>query len=303
MAVYLLLLKARPATTFGVITTFAGVGLMVAFWLNMRTSQAPMSLAMFTAFGAAWRRPHGLDDQTVGPRKMALALAVFALTVVTAHLALVRAVDQPGAAGVSHHLIAHPLVLALADPASPLSQREGIQWDDASGLKLARRLEPGVEYLSAEYDRTLGRYYFKLWKTHTSEMLGIYVAKIRQAGSGVLEQAAIALEHRWVPAGVSAWLGRRTLSGVTLIVLAAATWGGGWWLFRRTSSLVAFGWVLLSISALSTLLESAMIVSRFYIFYHGILLLYVLTLPLALAQLALDGFRSRGIADAPLIHG
>jgi len=291
IAVYVIVLNAGARRTVMVVSAiFAGLGLLTAFCINMRTSHTPIYLALFAIFAIAWRRPVRQDSPAVPARLQLIALSTFAVVLVGGHLALMYAVDQPGAEGAPQHGIAHPLVLSLAltDPPSDLSRREGLQWDDLTGVEVAHRVDPSARYLSPAYERALGRYYAGLWLAHPAEMLGIYGTKLQAAGDGVLLEAALALEHQWMPARMTAWLGRRYVSGLALVALALGTAVAGWTSYRRTGSLVAFAWTLLSVSAVGTLLEAAIIVPQFFVFYHGVLLLYVLVTPAAAFQFAID---------------
>jgi hypothetical protein len=198
------------------------------------------------------------------------------------------AVSDPAATGRSHHAVAHAVVLALAAPENPLSEQEGLKWNDETGLKLAQRLQPGVVYLSADYERTLWRYYRRLWVEHPLEMFAIYRAKFAVAGRGLPAQMSQTLARPWVPQRAIAWIARQTLSGVPLILLTLMSVVIGLVVYRISGSIVAFAWALLGIAALGTLFESGLILPDFYVFYHGILLLFVLLLPVAAAQILVD---------------
>ncbi len=280
IATCVLIRQVQPSTSAGAAAAFVGFALIAVFCVNMRTSQVPGVLALASAVFVTSRR------------RTLMTLAVFVVAAGIAEITLVHLQDDPGASGLSYHSIAHAVVLALAVPPSALSAREGIEWDDASGLKIAERLEPGVRYLSGDYERTLWRYYESLWRSHPFEMLGIYEAKLSLAGAGVLAQAAETLNHRWMPRTLTAWLGRRSIAGMPLLAAALATIAGGWALYRRTGSPAAFALLLLALFALTTIAECALVLPQFYVFYHGMLLFYVLMVPVALLQVSLDAARS-----------
>src|SRR6185312_11107734 len=101
---------------------------------------------------AVWR----MLDATRRLRTIVVALLLFAAGYgAFQEFFIVR--GRPAVNTVSYHVIAHQMVLALSNPANPLAAREGIIWSDMQGLKIAQRLNPGVVYLSADYDRTLFR--------------------------------------------------------------------------------------------------------------------------------------------------
>lgn len=80
------------------------------------------------------------------------------------------------------HPFFHPLVLGLGAPENALSKREGIAWDDARGLELARRINSECQYLSPQYEKALSDYYFGLWKRFPAEMINIYFTKLSISG-------------------------------------------------------------------------------------------------------------------------
>jgi hypothetical protein len=91
----------------------------------------------------------------------------------------------PTTSNRSYHVVAHPLVLALAVPPNPLAEREGIQWSDLVGIDLARRVDPSATYLGPTYERALFTYYGSLWNRFPLEMLGVYAKKWALAGTNV----------------------------------------------------------------------------------------------------------------------
>lgn len=292
IAVYVLFLEAgyrRPAIVGAM---FASIGLLTAFASNMRTSQTPIYVAMFALFLVAWRAPLRSKGPSIRPRVEVAAVLIVALAYAAGLFALVAPMKTPGAEGSARHLIAHPLVLALAYPESDFSRREGLKWNDMTGLEIARRVDPQAAYLSAAYESALARYYLHLWRTHPGDMLRVYALKFRVAGSGVVAHAADSLAQLGLPLRVSGWLARRELSGGVWLVLTLGTAVVGWVIHRRTGSVVAFAWALISVAAAGTLLESALVMPQFYVFYHGVLLLYVLLFPVMIGQLLADWWRA-----------
>ena len=55
---------------------------------------------------------------------------------------------------------------------------------------------------------------------------------------------------------------------------------------------MALALLLLALFALATLFECALVLPTFYVFYHGMLLFYVLMIPVALIQIAADTSRA-----------
>jgi hypothetical protein len=101
-----------------------------------------------------------------------------------------------GGLSYSYHVIAHPLVLFLAVPPNELASREGIAYDDAYGLKLARRIDPKVRFLGPNYDKALFVYYFKLWLYYPLEMIHLYQAKFQLAAFSA-SQARPVSDTKW----------------------------------------------------------------------------------------------------------
>jgi len=292
IAAYLLLLQWNPRGRAGTAAAFTGMGLLTAFGVNLRTSHTPIYLGMFILFFLAWRLVPGPAPRP-SPALQGMALVLFAAGLVCSHLLLVTPVEDVAAEGVSRHLIMHPVVLALAEPPNDLSRREGLAWDDAVGDAVARRIDPAARYLTPGYGPALLQYYTGLWKRYPREMAGVYAAKFQAAGSGVFDEVADLLEHRGLPRRAGAWLASRRVPGTVMLLVAAALGCAGWLLYRRTGTLLGVALALWSVAAVGTLLESALILSRFFMPYHSVLLLYVLLTPLTLAQLAADWTRWR----------
>jgi len=209
----------------------------------------------------------------------------------------VRPMERLGGEGIVHHPIAHPLVLALAVPDNDLARREGLRWDDLTGLAVARRVDPSVVYLSPGYEHALSEYYLNLWRTEPLAMLGIYRLKFSSAGTGVTKEAIRLLQHGGLPERVARRLSAIDVSGFALLALTVATAALGWFLYSRERNALGFTWTVISVAALGTLLESALIMPEFYVFYHSVLLLYVLLTPAISVQVLADCTRSyrRGV--------
>src|SRR5262249_7398834 len=129
------------------------------------------------------------------------------------YVAIAQRLPAASKANYSYHAIAHPLVLSLALPPSPLSRSEGIAWNDEVALGLARREDPAATYLGPTYERALLRYYTGLWRREPRAMAGVYLGKFETAGKDMFDRMstgefrvptliAIALRPlAWVPNG------------------------------------------------------------------------------------------------------
>ena len=162
--------RAMPAIVVG----FLAVGVWAGFLGNLRTSHYPMALAIVAAALFLARLP--LRHTMIG----LVAAVVGVLGFDRAFVAPLRAqgVDPS-------HTIAHSLVIGISNPPSDLARREGIQWDDAVGIAIARRLDPNVSLFTPEYEHVLFRYWMDLWRRHPSEMLSIYWSKIWSTGQSM----------------------------------------------------------------------------------------------------------------------
>jgi hypothetical protein len=129
-------------------------------------------------------------------------------------------------------------------------------------------------------------------------MLDVYRLKFAAAGGGVVAEAVHLLEHGGLPTRVGRRLAAIDVPGFLFVGVTLATAVLGWILYRRHESVLSFAWTLLSIGAIGTILESGLIMPRFYVFYHSVLLLYVLVTPAIAVQLAADWFHSRARAAA-----
>ena len=182
------------------LASMLAAGAVVGFVAVLRTNYGLVCLLLSVAFVIyVFRDLHPRRTAAAG---MA-ALALFVL--VGARRAAIQLVNGPILAlGLDynrvHHPIAHPLVLALGQPDSPLATREGIRWDDSVGLPLAQKIEPSATYLGPAYEKALLSYYAKLWIFHPGEMIGIYLAKWHESVRGAFGDAELPSAHsrvRW----------------------------------------------------------------------------------------------------------
>lgn len=89
------------------------------------------------------------------------------------------------AAFMTTHVIAHPLVLSLAIPENNFAKKQGIEWLDAIGPKIALTVDPTIDPTVAftpQYERALVTYYKSLWRQFPTDMLKLYYVKFKSSG-------------------------------------------------------------------------------------------------------------------------
>jgi hypothetical protein len=183
-----------------------------------------------------------------------------------------------------YHLVWHPIVLSLALPPSPLSKREGILWRDATGLELARRVDPSAEYLGPGYEPALSTYYFGLWRQYPAEMRQIYLEKFKLAGRSMIDTARY--PSRWIAAAMAtlAYLP----NGFWLLAGLVATSGASfWWHVRSGDSAILAVAQLTCVGAL-LVVESAIIIPAFQLSHHSTLLFACSVTTLFLGQFVVN---------------
>lgn len=265
-----------------------GAGFLTAFCVNMRSSHLPVYAALFAAFIAAVSRYVG-----AGARARRLLLTMAAAAFVIGYIAFGRAFIRPlvpthdtAYHNYSHHVIAHPLVLALGVPESEFSHRHGISWNDAVGPSLARSMVPDAVYLGPGYEEGLFLYYARLWLTEPAAMRQVYLAKFRTAGTGMFAPDG---ELRNEPIAKVLRLGRSVAgSGLTLGALYLLAMLAAAWVFHRRRAAFPLLVLLLSLVGMLLFLESAVIMSIFTVQYDAYLLFWTALLALLVVQLALD---------------
>lgn len=275
---------------------FGGIGLFGGMLFNVRTSYGPLILALgallLTRVAAflppAPDRPRARKLLVLSSLAGAFLAGLVAFDLVAIRpLRRLSPVDMP-----SHHVLWHPVVLAIALPPNDLARREGIEWLDAKGLELARRVDPGAE-LGPRYEPALRGYYFGLWKRHPGEMLGVYWKKAGVAGASACAFA----ESRLLPSKEAArrWLGALAIplgllpSGLWLFALSALLLAGAVALLKlRPPWIAPFPLAALASIAVLLYLESALIFPDFNVTYHAPWLLWVVLVPLILGQGLID---------------
>lgn len=269
----------------GALVTVAVAGFLTGFAANLRTSHLPVYLAMFLLYAVlAVRRMHASRSRwgfVIGAAVLfAGAYALFGRTFIA------RITPPVGTANnYTHHPIMHPIVLALGVPRHRLAVREGIEWDDMVGPTLAHRMIPDAEYLGRDYEHALLLYYVKLWMLYPSEMRNLYRHKFQLAGTGMFEPLTKA-EHQ----GISWALPRlvRITDGRTLLEIYAIVFVASILRYYYTRRPLAAAVSFLALAGILLFLESAIIMSRFFLTYHAYLLFFTAFTTLLIIQMAVE---------------
>jgi hypothetical protein len=272
--------RSAPRIAIGV-----AAGLVSAFAVNMRTSYLPVFAMLFVIY--VWASDRRALPERPGRRVSTAALMciAFALAYAGFQYAFITRSRPPESRGPSYHVIAHPLVLSLAVPASPLSNREGIVWNDGVGVELAHRIDPSVVYLTPEYEAALRKYYFGLWSRYPAEMRQIYIDKLTLAGRHMIETAefnrptmtTILFVLHAVPDGI--WL-------LTLLLAAAAA-AAAVVVRRRSGSALAI--CMVAASGVFLMIECAVIMPYYYLSYGNSLVFMCAALVAWGAQIVVAG--------------
>jgi hypothetical protein len=264
---------------------FLSLGFWAGFLGNLRTSHYLMALAIIGLASAwnyiSWKRT------AIALLAAVIGLAFFDRTFVAPLRA--RGIDV-------NHTIAHSLVLGLSNPPNALSTREGIEWNDAIGVELARRVDPNAVFLGPTYESALFTYYARLWDGHPGEMRQIYFRKLWSTTDSIVD-----------------WLGRTgrdvywdekdgrflALCAVLIRPLAAVLTLGGvfglllmlaFWLRSRWPSNAS--WLGMALGACGTLgfLEAAIILGSVNLWYNGVVIFVTLFAGLLPIELGLARF-------------
>jgi len=280
---FLLLVCAVYGTTWSllrsgrwglIIAVAVTTGALTGFGANLRTSYLPLYLSLFAIALVFAIREWPLDWRAKSSRVTAMAI-VFGISFGGFQYWFIdRYLPRSVQDNASYHTVAHPLVLSLALPPSELSKREGIEWSDAAGLRIAQRIDPQATYLGKTYDSALFRYYRGLWAAAPAEMLGLYVAKFKMTGVPIIE----ALRHGpglrgraldWLMWPLSLVQNGFLLIGLSLGIAAAAFFAS-----RPASGSFAVMLAMLTTTGALLLIESAIIMPLYSAQYHGYLFMY-----------------------------
>ncbi len=267
------------------------MGALAAFGGGLRTILLPTLAAMFAVFlvgalqGRVGRR---LTRRSAGI--VAVPVAAFGI----GYVAYVQLFVEPlhvradlALADYTYHTFAHPLVLGLAVPESPFTERQHIRWDDMTGVALARQIRPDVDLLGPHYDEALLTFYARLWKRHPQEMAMVYLHKLRWTGSGVFHRVATIGAQFGVPRGPAEWLNRVT-SGIALVGFALLTFGVAAQRYVRQQRRDALMVALVSTAGLVALGEAFLTHSLYLGAYYNDLLYFLFVAFFFWAQAGID---------------
>ena len=272
------------------VTASALAGFPAAVAANFRSSYLPILIACFAVWiliGASERRARSATSLAQLLAGAALQFGAFSLAFVIFHVVFIRPIDRlPATQNLSYHVIAHPIVLGLAIPPNPLARREGIEWNDRVGLDLARRIDPGVTEMNQQYENALFAYYWGLWRQHPDKMASLYWKKLRLAGADMPKYQGPPVSDRFFK--VTLWpvslIPHGALRAGILCILTVAPL-----LFVRRWGAAPCG--LISMTCLTALLltiETALILTLFYISHEASALLFAVACGLMFYQAAID---------------
>jgi hypothetical protein len=220
-----------------------------------------------------------------------VALAGFAVGVAILHVICTRPITRLGIAhNRVYHVIGHPLVLGLAIPENELSKREGIEWNDAIGGNLARRVDPNATYLGPTYEQAMLTYYWGLWKRYPREMVSTYLTKWRVSSTGSLgfvysnmtrPSKLLFLPEVLLSSGID-------FTGVAVALILAAVY-----MARQFRASTGMMMAAIGVTVFLLTLESAVIMSGFYITYHNALLFGLFFINLTVFQAGANGIYRR----------
>jgi hypothetical protein len=246
-------------------------GCAVAFIYNWRTSYGLVVLGQILSAMLL----HWLFERAGSLRRWAGAAASLIAGFALFQAVLIWPLSKH--TGLTYHVVWHPIVLSLAQPPNSFAEQQGIVWDDQVGPKLAQRVDPNATYLSPTYESSLRTFYFDLWRRHPWEMLNLYRDKFALVGASMLRTAPSELQwpeitklaSEAIPNGF-VWFG--ALAALTLLAAVG---------YRRRPFLSRF-FVAIGAGTILISLEQALIYPRYFIYYHGaILVAFVALLSMA----------------------
>jgi hypothetical protein len=262
---------SRPSTVRAVTFVAAGGGALTALTYSIRSTYLAVAVAMALMYVAV-ALTTVLRGESI--RKRLLVTCVVVTSMLAGFSAFDRLLLRPKlpkryAQNYSYHAIAHPLVLAVALPPNDLSRREGIEWNDARGLVLARRIDPAVTFLDGGYEQALFTYYKYLWHEYPSEMRQVYRQKARIAGAAMIE----AFQH--LPYSSSTFaLPMLPYTGVSDGAVLTAGFGVAaviaFVLALVTTSVSLFIVAALAMTVVLLQIEATVILPHFYILYQAV---------------------------------
>lgn len=119
----------------------------------------------------------------------------------------------PPAHSIHSHGIWHSMYLGLGTEPNPW----GIIWDDRMGVRVAKEVEPTVEYGTPRYFAIMRQLYFQRWRESPITVIKIYASKLEQTWGYPLYLAKIRIGV-WVFAvlvtAIALWTQRRRWGGL-----------------------------------------------------------------------------------------
>lgn len=282
------------------------LGIFAAFAGNLRTSVYPMAAVAFGVTLLDYLRRHRFERSHL--LRCGALLAVFAAAVIAFEWTYISPMRRvAGVPNSPSHTIAHPLVLGLAAPPNALAAREGIEWDDAAGTRLARRIDPAASYLNPGYEAALFGYYRRLWRDYPNEMASIYVRKWRLTGLRTLTTiispsggtyrtfaGGLVLAAAILPIAVVS-----LVIGLPQVLLAMAV--GAFVCSLRLNPKAAVLLVALPTIAFLGYIEAAVILPTTTIWYNGVLLAATVFLGLLTYQIVVDWLTWRPVFNRAVV--
>jgi hypothetical protein len=287
-----------PQRLYAQAAWYALLGLAVALLGSMRTSHYPEALTVallalaagycFTT-GSRWKR---LARVAVCAVMFAAGLMAFQRVFITPlkHDNFVR----------HYHMIAHPIVLGLANPPNALAAREGIEWTDHAGVLLAKRIDPtvGDDTMGERYEQAMWAYFTKLWIYYPAEMRDIYYNKFvatTEAAYAFLENPKgdlfwLRKNAFWMP--IFAWLGKPITTWLTAGGMALLLIGAGWLMARRQNQR---GFTIAAIGGVAwwSFLETAVTLPQIVLWYSPVYVFTVVCFGLVVLELVLGVIERR----------
>ena len=266
-------------------------GVAAAIAANFRSSYLPILGACFLlwiALGELQKKRELAGARMGMLRRAGAEVLVFALGFTAFQFVFIRPIDRlPSSRNISYHVIAHPIVLALALPPNRLARDEGIEWNDRVGLDLARRVDPGVTEINQRYEAALFTYYRQLWRQHPRQMAGLYWAKLRLAGSDIPTYSAQPVSG-WF-ASIALWPWSLVSHGAFRAVILGILTLAPVFMVRRWGAVSAAIVSMTAATALLLTIETALILTFFYISHEASAMLFAIATGLLVYQAVVDG--------------
>lgn len=278
----------RPRA-FAIVSTI--IGLAAATAANFRSSYLPILFGCFVLavlIATIDRRHHAPEQRRRTIAVASLQLVSFGLGFVIFHAAFTWPIDRlPATRNLSYHVIAHPIVLGLALPPNALSLREGIEWNDRVGLDLARRVDPAVTEINRRYEDALFTYYWGLWRQYPREMARLYWAKLRLAGADIPKYSVPPVTGTFFTTAL--WPVSLVPDGALRTGLFFVLVLGPLFFVRRLGPALCALIAMTSLTALLLTIETALILTYFYITHEASALVFAIAVGLMVYQAAIDG--------------